>query len=191
MGCQIQGGRGRQCNDTIGGIKEVFVGLFSDFEDAVTVDESTSDTHSVTELPTATLYRFTLDSMAGHGTYTETINASLENGTTFYEQVLEVYLPKITMADHANLRDIVPSQVSLFVRYNDKNSSGKDVIAYLGNDFGGRVSGGTIDSGSALGDRQGYTITWTARSKTPAHILEDYTTSPFDNYTGITIDPAY
>ena len=47
------------------------------------------------------------------------------------------------------------------------------------------LNAGTMDSGAAWGDRNGYTLTFDGMEATPFAMLEDYTTSPFDN-SGIT-----
>lgn len=190
MGCAINSGRARQCHDAIGGIKEVLIGTFSTFEGAVTFTED-SDSHLVASLPTATIYRFSLDGSAGHGSFTENITRSLENGTTFYEGVLEMYLPKITEEDQANLRDIAPSHLALFVRLNDQDANGKDKILYVGADFGAYVNGTSVESGTNFGDRSGYNLTIRTVSRKPAYFLEAYTSDPFDNYTDITVSPTY
>ena len=50
------------------------------------------------------------------------------------------------------------------------------------------MNAGTIDSGAAFGDRNGYTLNWDGQESVPFPMLEDYTTTPFDNagFTNLT-----
>ena len=43
------------------------------------------------------------------------------------------------------------------------------------------LNAGTAESGSAFGDRNGYTLTWDGMEANPFAMVEDYTTIPFDN----------
>jgi hypothetical protein len=45
----------------------------------------------------------------------------------------------------------------------------------------------TTSTGTAKGDLNGYTITFTAEEANKAYRLESYTSLPFDNYGGITV----
>ena len=43
------------------------------------------------------------------------------------------------------------------------------------------LNSGTIESGAAFGDRNGYSLTFDGMEAVPMSMLEDYTTVPFDN----------
>ena len=45
---------------------------------------------------------------------------------------------------------------------------------------GMELNAGTIDSGAAFGDRNGYTLTFDGLEALPFAFLEDYTTTPWD-----------
>ena len=53
------------------------------------------------------------------------------------------------------------------------------------------VTAGTFETGNAMGDMSGYTLTFTAREPEMPKRLESYSTEPFDNFGGITVTPAY
>ena len=48
------------------------------------------------------------------------------------------------------------------------------------------LSAGTSSSGTAMGDLNGYDLTFTGAESAPAFLVESYTTTPFDN-TGFTV----
>jgi hypothetical protein len=43
------------------------------------------------------------------------------------------------------------------------------------------LNAGTMDSGAAFGDRNGYTLTFDGMEPIPFAMLENYGTEPFDN----------
>ena len=43
------------------------------------------------------------------------------------------------------------------------------------------LNAGTMDSGAAWGDRNGYTLTFDGMEPKPFPMVADYTTEPFDN----------
>ena len=45
---------------------------------------------------------------------------------------------------------------------------------------GMELNAGTMDSGAAWGDRNGYTLTFDGMEAIPFAMLEDYTTTPWD-----------
>ena len=46
---------------------------------------------------------------------------------------------------------------------------------------GMELNAGTMDSGAAWGDRNGYTLTFDGMEALPFAMVADYTTDPFDN----------
>ena len=82
MACELTKGRALDCKDIVGGIRAVY---FVQLDD-VTL---TSASGSVSDIDIAgsgsgdELYKYSL--VRGTGSFTETITASAENGTVFYE----------------------------------------------------------------------------------------------------------
>ncbi len=50
------------------------------------------------------------------------------------------------------------------------------------------MNGGNGSTGAAKGDLNGYTLTLVSEDKYRAPRLESYTTVPFDNFAGITVE---
>ena len=68
-------------------------------------------------------------------------------------------------------------------------ATGNDVILALGMVNGMELNAGTMDTGAAWGDKNGYTLTFDGMEQQPMAMLEDYTTIPFDN-AGFTNEAA-
>jgi len=180
--CTIASGRLRQCKNNVGGNREFLLGLLSDFDNGVGEDGTTQE---IDALPTATIYRYEVDPTASSLSVTSTTTASPDNGTVFYETAVVARLKKLSAADNKNIQNLTASQLVLFVRDNNNN------IWLVGLVNGVDVTAGTFETGNAMGDMSGYTLTFTAREQEMPKRLESYNAIPFDNFGGITVSPAY
>ena len=90
MACDLTRGRKEPCKDVVGGIKAVY---FIDFGD-ITIAYDSTDTDLVEDLGTVTAYEY---EVKGNSSFEQTVNASRENGTVFYEQTLNLTLKKLTL----------------------------------------------------------------------------------------------
>ena len=161
MSCDsITRGRLEPCKDSVGGIAKVYFVNKGEIE-SVTYDATDSDAID-TVVGTPTAYEF---EVRGASTYTETITSSRENGTTYFEQALELQLPKLTKEDHKTIKLISFGQPSLVIEDNNGNRF------LAGLEFGMDVTGGTIATGSGMGEYSGYTLTLTGMEKAPANFL--------------------
>ena len=160
MACDLSSGRLEVCKDSVGGLKAVY---FVNYGDATgyTYDATNTDViDAVTGTPTA--YKYDLK---GASTFTQNVNSSRENGTTFYEQVLELTFKKLTVKDHKELKLMAYGRPQVIVEDNNGN------FFYAGLDHGMDVTGGTIVTGGAMGDLSGYTLTLTGQEKSPANFI--------------------
>lgn len=172
--CDLTRGRGLGgCLTTIGGVKNVY---FADFATA-TVGATSSEMDTFNGV--ANVYKYAM--RRGAGTYTETINASADNGTVFYTPSTTLKLSKLTKEDQNELKLIAQNTLIVFVELNEINSAGKNVIMCIGTDTGANINGGTNTAGAAMGDFNGYEWTFDSNQSYPCWVLEDYTTTPFDN----------
>ena len=76
---------------------------------------------------------------------------------------------------------LTSTKTRMFVQLNQQYANGHDMILAVGMVNGMELNAGTIDSGAAWGDKNGYTLTMDGMEQTPTAVLEDYTTTPFDN----------
>jgi len=182
MSCNLTLGRQEPCMDTIGGLQNVY---FVDNGDLGTVTLGTSD--EITNMTgdssnNLTAYKYEL---RGGSSFEQTINANRENGTHFFEQTLNLQLKKLTKEDNKELKLLIAARPHVVVEDHSGN------CMMMGLEFGANVSGGSIVSGTAMGDFQGYTLTFTALEKKPAAFMDvnaDVTETgyPFSEFAGLT-----
>ncbi len=163
MACDIALGRLEPCKDSVGGINAVYIVNFGDMPiSGLTYD--VTDTDMITSVGTGVAaYKF---DVRGASTYTENIQSSRENGTTAFEQVLELQLKKLTKEDHKTIKLLSYGRPNIVIEDNNGN------FLLAGLEYGMDVTGGTIVSGGAMSDTSGYTLTFTGMEKVPANFIE-------------------
>ena len=160
MSCDIANGRLEPCKDSVGGINAVYFVNYGDLG-AITYDATDADViDSVAGTPSA--YKF---DVRGSSTYTENIQSSRENGTTAFEQVLELTLKKLTKEDHKTIKILSFGRPNILIEDNNGN------VFLAGAEYGVDVTGGTIVTGGAMGDMSGYTLSFTGMEKAPANFI--------------------
>lgn len=169
MACDLTLGRKEPCKDVVGGIRAVY---FTDFGDLGTVTQTNDE---ITDM-TGTFTAFKYD-VKGNSSLEQTINASRENGTQFYEQTLNLTLHKLTKEDHKEIKILAAGRPHIAVE--DYNGN----VMLVGLEHGADVSGGTIVTGAAMGDLSGYTLTFTAQETKPANFVASPTAA--DPYAGM------
>tara|TARA_R110001632_G_scaffold220456_1_gene350484 strand:- start:285 stop:815 length:531 start_codon:yes stop_codon:yes gene_type:complete len=163
MSCNLTLYRTEPCKDSVGGLDKVyFVNYSSSLLSTITFDTTNTDAiESITGTPSAYEY-----DIKGTSSFTQNIQASRENGTTAFEQVLELTLHKLTIADHKELKLLSFNRPHVIIKDNNGN------YFLAGIEHGMDVSGGTIVTGGAMGDLSGYTLTLTGMEKAPANFME-------------------
>ena len=157
MSCLLTAGRTIPCKDVVGGIKAVY---FVNFGDLGTITESADEVTNMTG--TFSAYKYDLK---GNSSFEQSFNSSRENGTTFFEQTLNLTFTKLTKEDNKELKLMAYGRPQVVVLdYNDN-------AFLMGVDHGAEVTGGTIVTGAALGDLSGYTLTLTAQELKPANFI--------------------
>ena len=161
MSCDISRGRLEPCKDSVGGLNAVY---FINKGDISLVTYDATNTDVIDSLGTAVAaYKFDIK---GASTFTENITSSRENGTTTFEQVLELQLTKLTKEDHKTIKLLAYGSPSILVEDNNGN------VFVSGLEHGLDVSGGTIVSGASMGDMSGYTLTFSGMERVPANFLK-------------------
>lgn len=175
--CNLTAGRQEVCKESIGGLQGVY---FINY----TTGSFTQDADDlVTALPSgSTVYYYELK---GTSAYTETVNSSRENGTTFYSQELTLNLKKLTNEMTTQLKVLAKGRPQIIVH----TKNGEALVAGLTE--GCDLTAGTIQTGAALGDLYGYSITMTGEEKNPAAFISGSTPdNPFAGITPPTIVPS-
>jgi hypothetical protein len=164
MACDLTRGRKEPCKDSVGGIKAVY---FIDYGD-ITIAYDSTDTDVVEDLGAVTAYKY---ETKGNSSFEQTITSSRENGTTFFDQTLNLTLKKLTVQDHKELKLLSYGRPHVVVQDYNGNAF------LMGAEHGSEVTGGTIVTGAAMGDLSGYTLTLNAQEQLPANFLEGATES--------------
>lgn len=187
MACATTRGFTLDCNEGVGGVKEVFIQNWSKFQAGVIQDTNGIITEFTTTAP-ITLWRYQPNRNTGALTVTPTPN--LENGTLYYVQTVEMTLGKLENEKRKELEILSKAKVAVFVRLYD------DQILMIGTTDGAFLTAGTYQSGKAKGDLNGYTLTLTAEEPTQPLFLDQYDAAagetPFSNFSpDIVVSPSY
>ncbi len=149
MPCALTSGYSLDCKDSSGGITEVY---FIEKGNVTSTTQASGVITAVVKASSKVFRKYEL--VPGTSSLTENINASVQNGTVFYAQELSIILNKL----QANTRNeiLLLAQNTLVAVVKDNN----DKYWYLGKVHGINITGGSGATGTAQGDRSGYTLTF-------------------------------
>jgi hypothetical protein len=166
MACNLSAGRNEVCKDSIGGIAGVY------FLNFTTGSFTKNGAGEVTAFPSgSTVYYYQLK---GTSAYTETVNTSRENGTTFFSQELTLNLKKLTNEMTTQLKLMAYGRPQIVVHTQNGDA------LLVGEVEGADLTAGTIQTGAAMGDLYGYSVTMTGMEKLPAAFISGSTiANPF------------
>ena len=170
MACNLAAGRNEVCKDSIGGLAGVYFLNYNASSSAFTQTTGSATTDPVlTGIPSgSTLYFYQLK---GTSAYTETVNSSRENGTTFFTQELTLNLKKLTNEMTTQLKLLAYGRPQIIVATMNGDAF------LVGKEEGADLTAGTIQTGAAMGDLYGYSVTMTGMEKLPAQFLSGSTTA--------------
>lgn len=174
MSCEITKGRLEPCKDSVGGVQAVY---FVDFGDLGTPTYAT-DSDEITAFSESTInaYKYVVK---GNSSLEQTITSSRENGTTFYDQIVNLTFKKLSPESHDQLALIAVARPHVIVEDNNGNAF------ICGLEYGADANGGTVVTGAAMGDLSGYTISLQGMEKKPANFLQGGVTG-----VGITVSAS-
>ena len=178
MACAITKGRGIGCKTAFAGIKNVYI---LDYSAAVA---ALSDSSGTVTLPTdnsAEFFKFEVK--GGQSSLETTVNSSRENGTTFYESTLNLTFQNLDMATQEEIKLLARGR-ALYVVELYPDGAGNIKYLLIGKSNGAEVTGGTMVTGAAPGDLQGFTLTVVATEVFPPF----FATKPDE--AAATIDPT-
>ena len=193
MACTvITKGRGLDCNRISGGVKNIYFGVYDKFVSPITTTGIVQASGEITDIEMVAgtgsgLFRYTTP--LGVASLSETITGSRDNGTIFYTPTVNVILNRLTKEDQNEIKLLGETKLVIFAELNATLTNGHNVIVGLGVTNGMELNAGTIDSGAAFGDRNGYTLTFDGLEPEPFAMVADYTTNPFDNgaFTNVSV----
>jgi hypothetical protein len=162
--CDITSGFLLGCRDNTGGLKNIYILSGS-------IDSVSGTTGLISTLSgSGEFFKFELTRQTGD--FTETINSNVENGTIYYEQVANAPFHKLQSATRNQVRVLAKNpNLKVIVETNNGSEDGVGVFFLLGQTRGLSLSGGQGQTGTAFGDLNGYTLTFTGQEPEPASEL--------------------
>jgi hypothetical protein len=174
MQCGISTGRLLACKDNVGGIKNVY------FADYGTLGALTIVDGEITAIAgTPEIFKY---EVRGSNNLEVTVTQSADNGTTFYEQALNVTLQKLDNDTTVALHNLIIGRPHAFVE--DNNGKFYSVGVTRGCD----TTGGSFATGTAFGDLSGYTLALTASEPFYPYLVAASVISA--NLENVNINPA-
>ena len=165
MACDVTMGRMESCKDSISGLLNIYFANYGDLSSSDAVYGTGEFTDQITDWdPAATLSLYKYELKGANG-FEQTIQTSRDNGTTFYEQVLTVQLKTQNAATTKQVKLLAAGRPRIIVETRNHQ------FFMVGLDQGADLTAGSISSGTAMGDFNGYSLTFTAMEKLPANFI--------------------
>ena len=161
MAFAITKGRGVGCKTAFAGIKNIYI---LDYSTAIAALTDSSGTVSLPTDGSAEFFKFEVK--GGQTSLETTVTSSRENGTTFYESTLNATFQVLDVATQEEIKLLNRGRAQ-YVAELYPNGAGVTKYLLIGKDNGAEITGGTIVSGAAAGDLQGFTLTAVAMEVNP------------------------
>jgi hypothetical protein len=160
MPSAITGGYVADCSkDNIGGLKVVKIASKCDIK---SITKANGVVTAIQMNSGTKFYEFQLVKQTSNFVITPTVNA--QNGTAFYAEALTIVFNKLKSATSTLVDGLVKGSIVAIVE--DRNGE----AFLLGRSLGMDLSGGTIGSGTASGDRNGYELQFHGEESEISHI---------------------
>ena len=168
MSCALTTGYTLGCRDSVGGIKAIYVQNW--------ISTGSCNANLSGAVTGFTGYNasgfFEYDLTKATSSMTETLNASMENGTIFYTPEVTFTINQLQVAVRNELRLLVRNRVIVIVQDNNNR------YWLLGSANGLEATAGTAGTGTAFGDRSGYELTLTGMEPDPMFSIASTVFSP-------------
>lgn len=163
MSCDISNGVAEPCKTAVGGLDAIYIINYGDYAYPTDFTYDLTNTDMINDINNvSSVYKFELK---GANSFEQTINSNRDNGTTFVEQTLTVNLKQQSAAKHKLVKLLAYGRPHVIVR----TRSNQYFIAGL--ERGMDLTTGVISNGTALGDMNGYTLTFVGQENIPANFL--------------------
>ena len=159
MACDLTTGFTVGCNDSIGGVAEFWIAnMPSDFAAA------TDGSGEVTGLTGTGLVYYKYEATNAQGAASvmndnPTVND--QNGTSYFDQTATYILNKMEKTKRNEIKMIARAKMSIIIKDNNGN------FWLMGKENGVRLASGDNGTGTALGDRNGYSLSFQAQEFEP------------------------
>ena len=155
MPCALTQGFILDCKESVGGIKSV---RFVEFDNVASIAYA-AGVATLTMVASKKFWKYA--QVRETSSFTETITANVQNGTIFYQQEVTVIINKLAAATRNEILLLAKNRLMAIVE--DMNGA----FWLLGAKNGLDITGGNSATGTASGDRNGYTLTFQAMEADP------------------------
>jgi ligand-binding sensor domain-containing protein len=157
MSCALTSGYTFDCKDNIGGLKSVW---FIGYNDVASVTEASGVITAITKDAGKVFYKYQL--VRNTASFTENIAGSIENGTVVFNQELLIVINKMQTSMRNEMLLLAKNNMMAVV----EDQNGRYWLA-------GRFNGldlltGSVSTGLAQADRNGYSFTFSGGEKESA-----------------------
>jgi hypothetical protein len=167
MSCSLTTGYALGCRDSVGGIKTIYVQGWN-----ATGTVNTNGSGTVTGFTGFSSGFYEYDLTKATSSMTETLNASIENGSIYYTPEVTFTINKLQVAVRNELRLLARNRLLVIVQDNNNR------YWLLGSANGLEATAGTAGTGTAFGDRSGYELTLTGMEPDPMLLIVSTTFTP-------------
>lgn len=168
MACNLTSGIAIGCRESIGGLKTAWI--LDASGEAITVTESAGVVSAIsvgaTSITSGFGEMFEFELVKQTSSLVEAVNASEENGTVFFNSTLSLIFNKLE-SSKLNALKVLAANSKLAIVVEDNNGT----YWMPGNTNGMIVTGGSSESGVAMGDRNGMTIEFQGFHSAPMYAV--------------------
>lgn len=162
----LTNGLSKSCDTNAGGVNKIFL---ADYENVITTTTATASGSTGlwinTVGMTASTKFYEIQTNKNVCNFTESVAIDLNNGTTFFNQVVTIVLSRRETTKRDFIEKLVAGQKQLAAIVLDSNG----LYWFFGLDEGAYVTGIEGGSGTAKADMNGYTVTLTAMEPDQAY----------------------
>lgn len=149
------------CSSSIGGIKRA---LISCIDSVTEVTISNDEITAITTSPQPSFKEFIFKRQTSN--FSTAITVDETAGTLYYQTTIELQFSKLETVKRLEVAALAQSDLVIIIE--DANGN----YWYFGYDNPVRITDGTADTGTAFGDFNGYTLTFTDYSKEPPYMVD-------------------
>ena len=159
MACDLTTGFTVGCNDSTGGIAEFwFANMVDDFAVA---ESATGEASSITGTGLIYYKYETTNAQGAASVINDNPTVNDQNGTSYFDQTCTYVLNKMDTAKRNEVKMLARAKLSVIVKDNN------GVYWLMGKVNGVRMTAGDTGTGTALGDRNGYSLSFQAQETEP------------------------
>lgn len=163
MACDLANGRLEVCKDAVGGIDAVYFINYGDYSYPTDVTYVTGTDTIQAVANVTSLYKYELK---GTNSFEQVVNSSRENGTTFVEQTLTMTLKKQDATTHKSVKLLAYGRPHVIIR--NRNNQ----FFFAGLEHGMELTTANVSNGTAMGDLNGYTLTFVGQEQLLANLID-------------------